>query len=47
MCVSVVWRSPRKFDRSVFTKLDSKNGKKNTMALMAPKNGTQSGDIYD
>jgi len=28
MCMSIEWRSLRKFDRSVFTQLNSKVGKK-------------------
>ena len=41
MCTSIEWRSQRKFDRSVFTQLNSKVGE-NAWALMAaPKNGAK------
>jgi len=41
MCMSIEWRSLRKFDRSVFTQFNSKVGK-NAWALMAaPKNGAK------
>jgi len=37
MWVYIVWRSPRKFDRSVFTKLGSIVGKKCMWLMAAPK----------
>ena len=45
MCTSIEWRSPRKFDRSVFSQLNSKVGK-NAWALMAPpKNGAKTVEL--
>jgi len=42
MCMSIEWRSLRKFYRSVLTQLNSKVGKKCLRALMAaPKNGAK------
>ena len=46
MCMCIEWRSLRKFDRSVFTQLNSKVGKKNAWALMAaPKNGAKTVEL--
>ena len=45
MCMSIEWRSLRKFDCSVFTQLNSKVGK-NAWALMAaPKNGAKTVEL--
>jgi len=45
MCLSIEWRSLRKFDRSVVTQLNSKVGK-NAWALMAaPKNGAKTVEL--
>jgi len=39
MCMSIEWRSLRKFDRSVFTQLKSKVGKNAWAHMEAPKMG--------
>jgi len=45
MCMSIEWRSLRKFDRSIFTQLNSILGK-NAWALMAaPKNGANTVEL--
>jgi len=45
MCMSIKWRSLRKFDPSVFTQLNSKVGK-NAWAVMAvPKNGAKTVEL--
>jgi len=45
MCMSIERRGLRKFDRSVFTQLNSKVGK-NAWALMAaPKNGAKTVEL--
>jgi len=44
--MSTEWRSLRKFDRSVFTQLNSKVGEKNAWALIeAPKNGAKTVEL--
>jgi len=47
MCMSIEWRSLRKFDRSVFTRCDEiLNLGKNAWALMAaPKNGAKTVEL--
>ena len=45
MCMSIEWQSLRKFDRSVFTQINSKVGI-NAWALMAaPKNGAKTVEL--
>ena len=41
MCMPIEWRSLGKFDRSIFTQLNSKVGKKCTGSKAAPKNGAK------
>jgi len=44
--MSIEWRSLRKFDRSVFTQLNSKVGKKCIWALTeGPKNGAKTVEL--
>jgi len=45
MCVCIVRRSSRKFDCSIFTQLDSKDGGKAWTLMAAPKNAAQSGEL--
>jgi len=43
--MSIDWRSLRKFDRSVFTQLNSKVGKKTWALMAAPKNGAKTVEL--
>jgi len=45
MYMSIEWRSLRKFDRSVFTQLNSKVGKKCMGLMAAPKNGAKTVEL--
>jgi len=46
MCMSIEWRSLRKFERSVFTKLNSKVGKKmHGLLWQLRKNGAKTVEL--
>ena len=45
MCMSIEWRSLRKFDRSNFTQVNSKVGKNAWALLAAPKNGAKTVEL--
>jgi len=45
MCISIEWRSLRKFDRSVFTQLNYKVGKNAWALTAAPKNGAKTVEL--
>jgi len=45
MCMSIEWRSLRKFDRSVFTQLNSKVGKKCMGSNGSSENGAKTVEL--